>query len=65
MAEALGIASGAAGIVSLGLEITQGLLKYYAAWRDQDKDIKAMYESLTILEFAITAAAQTSDTGHN
>jgi hypothetical protein len=49
MAEALGIASGAAGIVALGLEITQGLLKYYAAWRDQDKDIKAMYGSLTIL----------------
>ncbi|KAL2783393.1 hypothetical protein BJX66DRAFT_344973 [Aspergillus keveii] len=49
MAEALGIASGAAGIVSLGLDITQGLLKYYAAWRDQDKDIMAMYESLTIL----------------
>jgi hypothetical protein len=49
MAEALGIASGAAGIVALGLEITQGLLRYYSAWRDQDKDIKSMYGSLTVL----------------
>ncbi|KAF5855664.1 hypothetical protein ETB97_008825 [Aspergillus alliaceus] len=47
MAEALGIASGIAGIISLGLEITQGLLQYYSLWRNQDKDIRSMYNSLS------------------
>ncbi|EAA66248.1 hypothetical protein AN1130.2 [Aspergillus nidulans FGSC A4] len=49
MAEALGIASGVAGIISLGLEITQGLLKFYAAWRNQDAEIDSMYNALSSL----------------
>ncbi|KAL4742883.1 hypothetical protein BDV11DRAFT_179701 [Aspergillus similis] len=46
MAEALGTASGVAGIISLGLEITQGLLKFYAAWGNQDAEIDSMYNAL-------------------
>ncbi|RJE24666.1 Ankyrin repeat protein [Aspergillus sclerotialis] len=49
MAESLGIASGVTGITSLGLEVTKGLLKFYAAWRDRDKDINSMYNSLSNL----------------
>jgi hypothetical protein len=49
-----GIGSGAAGIISLELEITQGLLKYYAAWKDQDKDINGMYNSLSNLSELLT-----------
>ncbi|KAL4816385.1 hypothetical protein BDW67DRAFT_162220 [Aspergillus spinulosporus] len=47
MAEALGIASGVAGLISLGLEITQGLLEFYVAWRNQDAEIDSMYNALS------------------
>ncbi|KAL4754997.1 hypothetical protein BDW72DRAFT_164834 [Aspergillus terricola var. indicus] len=49
MAEALGIASGVAGIISFGLEITHGLLTFYAAWRNQDTEIDSMYNALSSL----------------
>lgn len=44
MAE-FGIASGAIGVVSLGLEIVKELLNYYGAWKDRDKDVSSMCNS--------------------
>jgi hypothetical protein len=44
MAE-FGIASGAIGVISLGLEIAKGLLNYYGAWKDRDKDVSSMCDS--------------------
>ncbi|KAL2062775.1 hypothetical protein VTL71DRAFT_5847 [Oculimacula yallundae] len=41
---ALGVASGAAGLVSLGLTVTDGLLKYYSAVKDATANIKRMYK---------------------
>lgn len=45
MAEALGVAGSAVGIVSLGVQISQGLLSYYGDWKDRDAEILRMYEA--------------------
>jgi hypothetical protein len=45
MAE-LGVVGSAVGIVSLGIQVCQGLLKYYGAWKDSQKDISTMYTSV-------------------
>lgn len=45
MAEALGIAGSAVGIVSLGLQVCQGVLNYYGDWKDRDDDILRMYNA--------------------
>lgn len=63
MAEALGVAGSVVGIVSLGIQLTQGLLKYYGSWKDQDnvvadmcvkdsveKNINTMYGTMRKLE---------------
>jgi hypothetical protein len=49
MAEALGVASSVVGIVSLGIQVAQGLITYYTSWKDQDEDISAMCASLESL----------------
>jgi hypothetical protein len=46
MAEALGVAGSAVGIISLGIQVAQGLLAYYGSWKDQDKEISNMCTSL-------------------
>ena len=47
--EAVGAASSAAGLVSLGLTVCHGLLKYYESWKDAENDMKKMYESIQTL----------------
>ncbi|RSL61500.1 hypothetical protein CEP51_013623 [Fusarium floridanum] len=49
MAEALGIASGVAGIVSLGITICSGLDTYFSAIKDRDDDLKRATELLSLL----------------
>ncbi len=46
MAEALGVAGSVVGIISLGLQISQGLMKYYGSWSDQDNVVSDMFASL-------------------
>lgn len=46
MAEALGIASGAAGLVSLGIQLCQGLLEYYGSWKDADSEVMTTFNAL-------------------
>ncbi|KAM0804719.1 hypothetical protein BDR22DRAFT_799687 [Usnea florida] len=47
--EGLAVASSAAGLVSLGLTICEGLLKFYASWKGAEDDIKCMYSSVEVL----------------
>src|SRR5436305_13192430 len=49
MAEALGVASNIAGVVSLGLTVCQGLLTCYGSWKDAPADIERMRESIKAL----------------
>jgi hypothetical protein len=53
MAEALGVASSIVGIVSLGIQVAQGLLTYYGSWKDQDTDISNMCISIESLEMTL------------
>lgn len=46
MAEALGIASGVAGIVSLGVEVCQSLLEYYSSWKDAESEVMTTHNSI-------------------
>lgn len=49
MAEALGIASGVAGIVSLGITICSGLDTYFSAIKDKDDDLKRASDLVSLL----------------
>lgn len=40
------IASSAAGLVSLGLKVCDGLLKFYESWKGAEEDVKRMYSSV-------------------
>jgi len=54
MVEGFGVTCGVVGIVSLGVQITQGLLKYYGSWKGQDSDILDMCASLDSLSRILT-----------
>ena len=59
MAEALTIASGAAGLVSLGITICHGLLEYYASYQSFEDDVAKMCRSIQALSelFALIQAS--------
>jgi hypothetical protein len=44
----------AVGIASFGVQICQGLLLYYDAWKGYDSDISSAYESITDLSKTLT-----------
>lgn len=46
MADPFGAASAAAGVISLGLTVCQGLLTYYSTWKDAPQDVKQMRKSM-------------------
>ncbi|KAL1619081.1 hypothetical protein SLS54_006933 [Diplodia seriata] len=50
MAEALGVASGAAGIVSLSITVCQGIVKYYTAYKGQDEEVSQALEHVLCLK---------------
>lgn len=60
MAEAFGIAGSAVGIVSLGIQITQGLLKYYGSWKGQDIGIASVCASLDSLSETLKILEKTT-----
>lgn len=41
MSDPLSVTSGAAGIVSLGITVCQGLVSYYQAWESWEDDVKS------------------------
>ena len=45
----LGLASGIAGLLSLGITVCHGLLDYYASWKDADDNIARTFASLEAL----------------
>ncbi|SRR6266702_8050561 len=49
MAE-LGVAGSTVGIISLGIQVCQGLIQYYASWKDAPKDVAQMCKSAQNLE---------------
>lgn len=44
--EPLGLSSGAAGLISLGISVCQGLLDYYRSWKYAEDQVAYMYESI-------------------
>ncbi len=49
MAELCSVAGSAAGVVSLGITVCQGLLRYYSGCRDHSDDVKSVVTSLDAL----------------
>lgn len=49
MGDPLSIAAGVAGIISLGLTVSSGLLNYYGSWKDSPSNVSTMCESLETL----------------
>ena len=46
MSDPLSVAGTAVGVISLGIQVCQGLLEYYRAWEAQDKEIKETLENI-------------------
>ena len=47
--EGFAVASSAAGLVSLSIEVCKGLLTYYQTWRAAEDDVAGMYTSVETL----------------
>ncbi len=47
--EGLGLSTGAAGLISLGITICQGLLDYYDSWKNAESHVSQMYLSIETL----------------
>ena len=69
MAEALGVASGVAGLLSLGLELCHEILAYYDGVMSFDEDVKRMCSSikdvnkiLRVIENTLTKGTFSADT---
>jgi uncharacterized coiled-coil protein SlyX len=65
MVESLGVAGSVVGIISLSIQISQGLLKFYRSWKDQDSvvsdicvSLESLSETLTIMLTAIQPPAK-------
>jgi hypothetical protein len=50
MADGLSIASGIAGLLSLGIQATQSLVNFYIAYKDQDTDLAKIMRNLDNLQ---------------
>jgi ankyrin repeat domain-containing protein 50 len=50
MADPLSIASGIAGLLSLGFQVTQSLVAFYSAYKDQDADLSKITRNLENLQ---------------
>jgi hypothetical protein len=48
------VAGSAVGIASLGIQVCQGLLSYYDAWKSYDSDISSTYDAITDLSKTLT-----------
>jgi hypothetical protein len=48
------VAGSAVGIASLGIQVCQGLLSYYDAWKSYDSDISGTYDAVTDLSKTLT-----------
>ena len=47
--EALSVSAGAAGFISLGITVCQGLLDFYRSWKDAEDQVAHMYASIEAL----------------
>ena len=52
------------GIVSLGIQVCQGLLKYYGSWKDSRKDVAALCSSVESLSSILDQLEQTLTGNH-
>jgi hypothetical protein len=64
MADPLSIASGVAGLVSLGLTLCGGLHDYFSAVKDRHRDIETASQSLNLLQSNIIIQSSTLKLGH-
>jgi hypothetical protein len=48
------VAGSAVGIASLGIQVCQGLLSYYDAWKSHHSDISTTYDAITDLSKTLT-----------
>lgn len=55
MADPLALASGVAGLLSLGIQVTQSLVNFYNSFRDQDTDLAKVAQDLDNLQSILRA----------
>jgi len=49
MAEAFGVAGSAVGVISLGIQTCQGIIRYYGSWKDGRENVEIMCHSVESL----------------
>ena len=50
MADPASAAGTVVGIISLGIQVSSGVVEYYNQWKHFDADVKAMYSSIEQLD---------------
>jgi ankyrin repeat domain-containing protein 50 len=55
----LDVATGVVGIISFGMQISQGILQYYGSWKDQDGEVANMCASLDNLSGSLAVLSHT------
>ena len=63
MSDPVSIAGTAVGVVSLGITVCQGLVSYYASWKDYEVDIKHTHGYLEDVSNKLQAAHTVLQTG--
>lgn len=59
MGDPLSTVASAVGIVSLGLQVCQGIVQYYSHWKDYTVDIASTYELVGQLRGIFEALSST------
>jgi hypothetical protein len=56
-----GVTGSAIGVISLGIQVCQGLVQYYGSWKDSRKDIAKMCKSVDNLAEILKALKENVD----
>ena len=62
MAEAFGVAGSAVGVISLGIQVCQGLLTYYDSWKGCHQDIENTSRSVASLTETLELVSRVVET---
>jgi hypothetical protein len=54
MADPLSLTGTAVGILSLGIQVSSGIMNYYSEWKDQDSDIQTTYQMIEQLSSTLS-----------
>lgn len=61
MTDPLSIASGVAGLLSLGISVSQGIITYYSSWKDCPENVASTVQALNSLSNVLKNIRRTTE----